>query len=337
MLQSEKDPDVSNAVRPQPSLVSIVIPLYNEEEVFGFLREKLDSVLPRVGSPVEIVLVNDGSTDGTESQLLQWAAVDSRVRVISLSRNFGHQPASTAGLDQAQGEVIILMDADLQDPPELILEMLADYRRGFDVVYAQRIRREGENLFKRLSAWGFYRLMRFAVSRQLPPDTGDFRLISRDCLDVLQAMRETHRFLRGMVAWVGFRQTAVRFVRPARAAGETKYPLRKMIRFAWTAIISFSPLPLRMIFGFGFVIAAVGFGAGFYALAANLLNFYVVPGWTSLMLTICLIGSCILIALGVIGEYVAKIYEEVKRRPIYVIDPRQSRRLRETRPVRPAN
>jgi glycosyltransferase involved in cell wall biosynthesis len=220
------------------------------------------------------------------------------------------------------------MDSDLQDPPELILEMLAAYRCGFDVVYAQRIRREGENLFKRLSAWGFYRIMRFAVSRQLPPDTGDFRLISRDCLAALQTMRETHRFLRGMVAWVGFKQTAVRFVRPARVAGETKYPLRKMIRFAWTAVISFSPLPLRIIFGFGLLIAAIGLGAGTYALAANVLHFYVVPGWTSLMLTVCLIGSCILIALGVIGEYVAKIYEEVKRRPIYVIDPGQSCRIR---------
>lgn len=315
--------------RPAPALISIVIPFFNEVEVVSHLKKRLNEVIGRVGSAVEIVLVNDGSADGTVQELQEWAADDARVRVISLSRNFGHQPAATAGLDQAIGDVIVLMDADLQDPPELILDMLAEYRCGFDVVYAQRVTREGESVFKRYSAWCFYRVMRFAVYHQLPPDTGDFRLISRSCLEVLRSMRETHRFLRGMVAWVGFAQTAVRFARPRRVAGETKYPLRKMIRFAWTAMISFSPLPLRMIFGFGFFVAALGFGAGIYAMAANLMHFYVVPGWTSIMLTTCLIGSFILIALGVIGEYVAKIYEEVKGRPIYVIDPAQSRRLQQ--------
>jgi dolichol-phosphate mannosyltransferase len=309
-------------------LLSIVVPLYNEAEALPHLRARLSVAAERMECPVELIFVDDGSSDQSLPMLQEWASKDPRVSVVSLARNFGHQSAATAGLDQASGDGIVLMDADLQDPPELILDLLAEYRRGFDVVYAQRIRREGESAFKKVTAWAYYRLMRIAVDRRLPSDTGDYRLISRACLDALLSMRETHRFLRGMVAWVGFRQTAVQFVRPPRVAGETKYPLGKMIRFAWTAILSFSPLPLRTIFAFGFVVAGVGFAAGTYALAANLLGFPVVPGWTSLMLTICLIGSFILIALGVIGEYVAKIYEEVKGRPLYVIDPSQSRRLK---------
>src|SRR5579883_601523 len=303
-----------------PVCLSLVVPLFNEEETVPYLRRRLTEVIVRIPAAVEIVLVNDGSRDGTGTELLHWAAEDSRVRVVSLSRNFGHQAAATAGLDYAIGEAVVLMDGDLQDPPELILEMISEYRRGFDVVYAQRDRRLNENWFKRFTAWAFYRLMKFAIYRDLPPDTGDFRLISRPCLDALRAMRETHHFLRGMVAWVGFPQTAVRFTRPPRVAGQTKYPVRKMMRFAWDAIISFSPLPLRLSFASALVVAAVGFGAGIYALSAKEFGFFVVPGWTSIMLTLCLIGSFILIGLGVVSEYLAKIYEEVKSRPLYIVD-----------------
>lgn len=313
--------------RAAPAFLSLVVPLYNEEQIVPHLRRRLSEVLPRIAAGVEIILVNDGSHDATGAELLRWAAEDNRVRVISLSRNFGHQAAATAGLDYAAGDAVVLMDGDLQDPPELILDMIAEYRRGFDVVYAQREKRLHENWFKRLTAWGFYRIMRFAIYRDLPADTGDFRLISRPCLEALRSMRETHRFLRGMVAWVGFPQTAVRFTRPARAVGQTKYPLRKMLRFAWAAVISFSPLPLRLIFASALVVAAVGFAAGIYALSAKEFGFFVVPGWTSIMLTLCLIGSFILIGLGVVSEYLAKIYEEVKSRPLYIVDPNRSRRL----------
>ena len=313
--------------RPAPASLSLVVPLYDEEEAIPHLRRRLSEVIPRIAAGVEIILVNDGSHDATGAELLRWAGEDSRVRVISLSRNFGHQAAATAGLDYAAGDAVVLMD---ERPPRSAGADTRHDRRilpWLDVVYAQREKRLHENWFKRFTAWGFYRIMRFAIYRDLPADTGDFRLISRPCLEALRSMRETHRFLRGMVAWVGFPQTAVRFTRPARAVGQTKYPLRKMLRFAWAAVISFSPLPLRLIFASALIVAAVGFGVGIYALSAKELGFFVVPGWTSIMLTLCLIGSFILIGLGVVSEYLAKIYEEVKSRPLYIVDPYRSRRL----------
>lgn len=310
--------------RPYPSSVSIVIPLYNEEEVLPLLRRRLDALISSLQAPVQVVLVNDGSSDATLSGLSEWATEDSRICALALSRNFGHQAASTAGLDYATGDVIVLMDADLQDPPELIHDMIREYQRGFDIVYAQRIGRVGESRLKKFTAWAFYRVMTKLVYQDLPPDTGDYRLISAECLQALATMRETHRFLRGMVAWLGFSQTAVQFVRPARAAGETKYPLNKMLRFAWTAIVSFSPTPLRVTFGFSLIVAGIGVAAGVYTLIALILAKPMVPGWTSLMLTLCLIGSCILISIGVVGEYVAKIYEESKDRPIYIVNKRLS-------------
>ena len=313
--------------RDNPRLLSLVVPLYNEKEMVPHLRRRLSEFLPILPCDAEVILVNDGSVDGSLEALQSWARDDARVRIVSLSRNYGHQLAATAGLDCARGDAIVLMDADLQDPPELILDMLAEYRNGYDVVHAQRKGRLGESLFKRATAWLFYRLMRALVYDRLIPDVGDFRLISRPCLTALQQMRETHRFLRGMVAWVGFPQTTVQFVRPPRQAGQTKYPLHKMLRFAWTAAMSFSPLPLRMVFGMGFVVAGLGGLIAIYTIMSRVLHLYVVPGWTSIMLTLCLIGGFILIGLGVIGEYVAKIYEEVKRRPLYVIDPIRSRNL----------
>jgi glycosyltransferase involved in cell wall biosynthesis len=308
-----------------PRKISIVIPLYNEESVVPHLRRRLAGLLPRLPGAVELILVNDGSLDGTLGAIQEWAAEDRSVIVISLSRNFGHQAASTAGLDHARGEATVLMDADLQDPPELILDMIREYRQGYDVVYAQREVRLGEGPFKRFTAWLFYRLMRYGTCKDLPPDTGDFRLISSSCLHALRSMRETHRFIRGMVTWVGFRQTAVRFVRPPRVAGETKYGPVKMFRLAWSAAVSFSPMPLRLVFGLGVLAAFGAVFIGLYAVLSSLLHYYVVPGWTSIMVTLCLIGSFILFGLGMVGEYVAKIYEEVKQRPLYVIDTGRSR------------
>lgn len=305
--------------REYPALLSLVIPLYNEEPMVALLRARLEQFVQTFPGAYEIILVNDGSSDRTIELLWDWAARTPRVKVIALARNFGHQIAATAGLDYAEGDAVVLMDADLQDPPELIHQMIDEYRKGYDVVYAQRIEREGESIFKRWTAWAFYRGMRRLVYKDLPPDAGDFRLISRQCLVALRGMRETHRFLRGMVAWVGFPQKAVQFVRPPRAAGQTKYPLRKMLLFAWTAALSFSPLPLRFLFGLGSIIAGLGLLGGFYAVAAIIAGLPIVRGWASIMVLISLVGGSIMMSIGILGEYVARIFDESKGRPLYVV------------------
>jgi polyisoprenyl-phosphate glycosyltransferase len=305
--------------RDPPRLLSIVIPIYNEQDAIPFLINKLKELLDHTPAQAEVVLVNDGSSDSSISLLVEVAAQDRRFKVLSLARNFGHQAAATAGLDVATGDVVVLMDADLQDPPELVLAMIEEYQKGYDVVYAQRIGREGEGIVKRMTAWLFYRLMKSVVYKELPPDVGDFRLVSRRCLDALNAMRETHRFLRGMVSWVGFPQTAVTFVRPARVAGQTKYPLRRMLLFAWTAALSFSPLPVRISFVLGAALFALGGAYAAYALFRVVFGLYIVPGWASLIMMNCLTSGAIMMGLGVIGEYVARIFEEVKNRPLYIV------------------
>jgi polyisoprenyl-phosphate glycosyltransferase len=228
-----------------PGRLSLVIPTYNEEVVVPLLREAVENFAGTLRSELELVLVNDGSSDHTLSYLAEWAAADARVGVLHLSRNFGHQIATTAGLDHATGDAVVIIDADLQDPLHVIHAMIDRYCEGYDVVYGQRESRAGDSAYKRVTAWAFYRIMRGMVYRDLPPDAGDFRLISRACLDAVTQMRETHRFLRGMVAWVGFPQIAVRYHRQPRVAGSTKYPLRKMLAFSWVAATSFSTLPLR--------------------------------------------------------------------------------------------
>ena len=305
--------------RDPPLLLSIVIPIYNEQDAIPFLINKLKELLDHTPAQAEVVLVNDGSSDSSISLLVEVAAHDRRFKVLSLARNFGHQAAATAGLDVATGDVVVLMDADLQDPPELVLAMIEEYQKGYDVVYAQRIGREGEGILKRMTAWLFYRLMKSAVYKELPPDVGDFRLVSRRCLDALNAMRETHRFLRGIVSWVGFPQTAVTFVRPARIAGQTKYPLRRMLLFAWTAALSFSPLPVRISFVLGAALFSLGGAYAAYALFRVVFGLYIVPGWASLIMMNCLTAGAIMMGLGVIGEYVARIFEEVKNRPLYIV------------------
>jgi len=308
--------------RPAPGLISLVVPLYNEEQVVHLLMERLLSLLDRLPCPAQVVLVNDGSSDATIVKLRDAALAAARFEVLSLARNFGHQVAATAGLDAARGDAIVLMDADLQDPPELVLDMLVEYEKGYDVVYAQRVQRAGETVFKRASAWLFYRLMRALVYKDLPVDTGDYRLVSRRFLDALNHMRETHRFLRGMVAWVGFPQIAVPFVRAPRAAGETKYPLAKMLRFAWTAAISFSPLPLQVAFWIGMAFFSVGAAFTGFALISWMMGKYLVPGWMSVICVMCLGTGGLMILMGVLGEYVARIYEEIKGRPLYVVSDR---------------
>jgi polyisoprenyl-phosphate glycosyltransferase len=322
--------------RPLPKLLSLVIPIYNEEEVLGLLLARLDKLLEAIPCPVEVILVNDGSRDRSVVLLIEAAKREPRYKVISLARNFGHQIAATAGLDYASGDAVVLMDADLQDPPELILSMVEKYRLGYDVVYARRIGREGETQFKKLTAWMFYRIMRKLIHKDLPVDVGDFRLMSRACLDVLLEMRELHRFLRGMVTWVGFAQTDVTFVRPERAAGETKYPLRKMLLFAWNAAVSFSPLPLRLSLGFGFAIFGASALYVLFAIYSVLSGGMVVQGWASSITFTGLIGGAILIGIGLLGEYVGRIFEEIKGRPLYTINMWSNLTPKPSRPREPS-
>lgn len=304
--------------RPDPRLLSIVMPFYDEEEMIPALRGHLANFLDESPYPCEVIAVNDGSSDHTIDLLVEWSKTDPRIKVVNLSRNFGHQYASTAGIDYASGDAIVLIDADLQDPLEVIHRMVAQYREGYDVVCGQRVARSGEGLFKKFTAWFFYRCMRVFFLKSLPQDVGDFRLMSRRCVDSLRSMRELHRFLRGMVAWVGYPQICVRYERQARAAGVTKYPLTKMIRLAWTAAISFSPLPLRLSFLGAGVMTIVAIEETLRAIVEHVSG-RTVPGWTSLMVVVCLCDAALMIAVGLLGEYVAKIFEESKGRPLYVV------------------
>jgi dolichol-phosphate mannosyltransferase len=304
--------------RPDPALLSIVVPCYNEQQSLPLFSAEMTRFIDASPYPCEVVLVNDGSTDRTIELLAEWSARDSRIKVLSLSRNFGHQLAATAGVDHAIGDAVVLIDADLQDPLDVIHEMVAQYRNGFDVVSGQRTFRAGENAFKRATAWLFYRIMQLFFLKSLPRDVGDFRLMSRRCVDSLRSMRELHRFLRGMVAWVGYPQICVRYERQARVAGTTKYPLNRMIRLAWTAAVSFSPLPLRMSFFAGGLMALLAIEEAVRALVAHLSG-RTVAGWTSLMIVLCMSNAALLITVGSLGEYVGKIFEESKGRPLYII------------------
>jgi dolichol-phosphate mannosyltransferase len=293
--------------------------MYNEEVVVDFLRAELENFMRDVSAEMEVILVNDGSSDGTIEKVVAWAAEDRRIKVLQLSRNFGHQIASTAGLDYATGDAVVLIDADLQDPLPVVHRMIERYREGYDVVYGQREARQGESAVKRFTAWAFYRLMRLMVYKRLPVDAGDFRLISRECLNGLKSMRETHRFLRGMVAWVGYPQFALKYQRAKRVAGETKYPLRKMLALAWTAATSFSTVPLHVSIILGLVTGIIGIEEGGRAILASLFGWYTVPGWTSLMVVTSIVGSALLISVGILGQYVGRIYEQSKERPLYLV------------------
>lgn len=305
--------------RPYPARLSLVIPMYNEEAVVPLLRAALGQFLGEILCDTEVILVNDGSHDSTLEQIAGWAKEDKRVKVVHFSRNFGHQYACTAGLDFASGDAVVVLDADLQHPLHVIHEMITRYCEGYDVAYAAGLVREGESSFKKLSAWLFYRLMRRMVYKSLPADAGDFRLISRECLDGLKQMRETHRFLRGMVAWVGYAQVAVPYERSARVAGESKYSLSKMLSFAWTAATSFSTLPLRISTFMGLIVTLFGLIEAVRALLAHVFHWYTITGWTSLLVTLCVIGGTLLISIGVLGEYVGKLYEQSKDRPLYLV------------------
>src|SRR6516162_373017 len=305
-----------------PTLLSIVAPVYNEQELVEQFVAR--AAAAAADYDYELVMVNDGSSDRTPELLDRIASSDRRVRVMHLSRNFGHQAALTAGLEHAVGDVVAVIDADLQDPPELIPDMVAQWSQGADVVYAVRNQREGETPFKLATASVFYRLFDKLAQVNLEPNSGDFRLLDRRALNALLAMTERSRFLRGMTVWVGFTQTAVPYERGARHAGETKYTVRKMLRFSVDAIASFSHLPLQLATYAGLVSAGVAFIAIAVVLVLRLVDSYL-PGFSSITIAVLLLGGIQLIALGVIGEYVGRIYDEVKHRPLYIVREERNR------------
>lgn len=299
--------------------LSVVVPCKNEEAVLRDTHERLTRVLQDNGTTFEIVYVDDGSTDSTFDLLCDLRSGDSRARVVQLSRNFGQQVAITAGLEHSKGNAVVVIDADLQDPPEVIPVMVDRWRDGFDVAYGMRTRRNGETIFKLSSAKAFYWLVNQISSMPIPPDTGDFRLMDRNVVDALLRMPERGRFLRGMVNWVGFRQAAVPYERSARLAGETKYPLLKMFRLAMDGVTSFSILPLKMATWLGFSASAVAMLLIFYALFVHAFTNRWITGWTSLFIAVLFMGGAQLICLGIIGEYIGRVYGETKQRPLYFV------------------
>jgi polyisoprenyl-phosphate glycosyltransferase len=298
------------------ALLSVVAPMYEEEEIVRPFVERVSAAL--AGEDFELIVVDDGSSDGTAAALAAVAAQDERVKVIALSRNFGHQAALTAGLEHARGDAVVMLDGDLQDPPEVIPELVERWRAGAEVVYAVRKERPGETLFKTTTASWFYKLFRRLATIDLAEQSGDFRLMDRRALDVLLAMPERNRFLRGMSVWVGFTQTAVPFVREPRGAGRTKYTLRKMLRFSFDAITSFSYRPLQWATFVGFTCSALAFLGIPLTIVARYLDIYT-RGVPTLILLVLLLGGIQLICVGIIGEYVGRIYDEVKHRPLYVV------------------
>jgi dolichol-phosphate mannosyltransferase len=299
--------------------LSIVIPVFNEAEILPKLLSTVQAVMNSTAVSYELILVDDGSFDGTADTLRRASEEDPRVKVFFFSRNFGHQAAITAGLDNASGDAVVVMDADLQDPPELLPEMLTLLAQGYDVVSAQRTSRDGETAFKRLTARAFYWIFRKLVDERIQPEVGDFRMFSRRAIVAIRQLREQHRFMRGMVAWLGLKEVILPYHRNPRTAGTTKYSTWKMLRFAWTAISSFSALPLRLSVAAGLVVTACGVGFGVYSLFAALVLKATVPGWTSLVILNIIFSGSTLIAIGLLGEYVARIYEETKGRPLYVV------------------
>ena len=301
--------------------VSIVIPVLNEIELLSDLMQALDKALEGLSEEIEILFIDDGSTDGSSAWLLEKSEQCEQVRTARLSRNFGHQSAITAGLDLARGDAVIVMDADLQDPPDLIPELLQRWREGFEVVFAVRKKREGDPLLKRFLAACFYKTFSSVSSIQVPPDAGDFRLLDRKVVEALRSMRETHRYVRAMTSWIGYKQTAVEYDRKPRFKGQTKYPLWKSVRLAWDGLTSFSGAPLRWFSGLGVVACVTGFLWIISIVIGKILYpSELVAGWASTMAAILFMGGIQLLSLGVLGQYLSRTFEESKKRPLYLID-----------------
>lgn len=299
--------------------LSVIVPLYNEEEIAEKTFATLEQELAEIEH--ELIFVNDGSTDRTREILENLLPKTPRNKLINFSRNFGHQAAFSAGLKQARGKAVVIIDGDLQDPPALIHDMLKKWEEGYQVVYAQRKKRKGETFFKKASAHAFYKILHALTNIDIPMDTGDFRLMDRIVVDQLNALPERNRFLRGLVCWVGFKRTGILYDRKERTAGKSKYPLRKMLRLAMDGITSFSTTPLKISFLTGMLATAVAFGLFVWSVLEKFLNpVTTVPGWASLMTAIVFFGGVQLMSIGILGEYIGRIYEEVKQRPLYIED-----------------
>lgn len=300
-------------------IYSIVVPVYNEEEVIHECYNQLKEVMDSTKENYEIIFINDGSKDKTVEILKGYCKKDESIKLIDFSRNFGHQVAISAGMDSAGGDAVVVIDADLQDPPRVILEMIAKWKEGYDVVYGKRMKRKGETIFKKLTASAFYRFLKKMTDVDIPVDVGDFRLIDRTVCDAMKKISERNRFVRGIISWLGFKQGDVLFEREERFAGVTKYPLKKMIRFALNGVFSFSYKPLKIATFLGVFASAAGFFYLIYALYLKLFTDATVTGWTSMVSFILIFNGMILFILGIIGEYIGRIYDESKNRPLYVI------------------
>lgn len=302
---------------------SLVVPVFNEEAVIGETNRRLTGVMSALNEPYEIIYINDGSRDQTGLVIREICRIDPRVKILTFSRNFGHQTAITAGMDYASGDAVIVIDADLQDPPEIIPQMIERWKEGYEVVYGRRSSRQGDSWFKRRTASIYYRLLNRMTDVEIPSDVGDFRLIDAKVRDALLTIPEHNRYVRGLISWLGFRQTAVEFVRAPRFAGETKYPLRKMIRLGIDGITSFSYKPLKLGIWLGIMLSVFSFCFLLFVFISRLFNLVVMePGYASLMCVILFFFGIVLIMLGIIGEYIGRIFEEVKGRPLYIISDR---------------
>jgi len=300
--------------------ISLIIPIYNEEQTLPELYRRLCSLFEELDASVEVIFVDDGSRDRSGEILQGLLAGDSRLRLVRLSRNFGHQVAITAGMDYSSGRAVIIMDADLQDPPEVVREMIARWREGYEVVYGIREERRGETFFKRFTASLYYGILRRLTDMEIPEEVGDFRLADRKVIDSLRGVRERNRYVRGLFSWVGFRQTGVRYVRAERFSGKTHYPVRKMLKLAVDGIIGFSYMPLRLALNLGFLVSGFSFFYGISAVVHKLMGGPAVTGWTSMIVAVFMLGGIQLIILGIMGEYLARMYDEVKHRPLYIVD-----------------
>jgi glycosyltransferase involved in cell wall biosynthesis len=298
---------------------SFVIPFFNERAVLPALLTKLDALLITLDGTAEVIFVDDGSRDGGAEVIRAQAHRQPAFRILQLSRNFGHQVAITAGMDHASGEAVIIMDADLQDPPELVPQLIEKWVEGYDIVYAQRVARTDDSRFKRATAWLFYRLMGVLTPVEIPRDVGDFRLVDRSVLESFVTMQERDRFVRGMFAWMGYRQIAVPFSRPERAAGETKYPFRKMFSLAANGILGFSDAPLRLVVWLGMIVSVIAILCGIYAIVLRLVRDDLVPGWASTIVVVAFLAGINMLMTGIVGLYVGRIHREVKGRPLYLV------------------
>jgi polyisoprenyl-phosphate glycosyltransferase len=299
--------------------LSIIIPIFNEESNIFMLHQRLTNVMQRLDLPYELLFVNDGSDDNSLAILKGLAATDANVKFLDFSRNFGHQIAVSAGLEHCEGQKIVIIDADLQDPPELIFDLYQKMKEGFEVVYARRSSRKGESWLKRQTAAWFYRLLKRITSVEIPVDTGDFRIMDRKIVEIIKAMPERHKFLRGQIAWIGFRQSFVTYERDERNAGTTGYTYQKMLRFALDGITAFSDFPLKIVTWFGFFVSFITFLVILFAIYSRFILKDFVQGWTSLMISVLFIGGVQMIAIGIIGEYLSRMNTDIRKRPLYIV------------------